>query len=316
MPSLTRQVKTAGKSLLHGLFALGQRLGVDVLPRHFYSQIPDLARLKGQTGWRAPMSLHGVQGRELEGQIAFVGECVTPERTALFAARDVHAEAVAANGSDGGYGPIEAQFLYAFIQAKAPRRVIQVGCGVSTAVIEAAAKDAGGAVDILCIDPYPTDFLRRRQAAGGIRLLAEPAQSVDLATFETLEAGDLLFIDSTHAVTAGSEVNRLVLEVLPRLKPGVFVHFHDIYFPYDYPRRLLSEDLFFHAESTLVHAFLAGNPGYRIEASLSMLHYGAKEAMRGWFTRYDPQGDADGLAAPGGRHFPSALWLRTVSARP
>lgn len=314
MPNLSRKLKTAGKAMLHGLFAVGQRFGVDVLPRHFYSQIPNLARLRDQTGWRAPMSMAGVQGRDLDGQIAFAAGCVTPERTALFAGRDVHAEAVATNGSDGGYGPVEAQFLYAFIQAKAPRRVIQVGCGVSTAVIEAAAKDAGRTVDILCIDPYPTDFLRRRQAAGGIRLLAEPAQSVDLATFEALEDGDLLFIDSTHAVTAGSEVNRLVLEVLPRLNPGVFVHFHDIYFPYDYPRRLLSQDLFFHAESTLVHAFLAGNSGYRIEASLSMLHYGATDVMRTWFTGYDPQGNEDGLAAPTGQHFPSALWLRTVSA--
>ncbi|MDP1737478.1 MAG: class I SAM-dependent methyltransferase [Caulobacter sp.] len=312
MATLTRTLKTAGKQALHGLFALGQRLGVNVLPKHFYSQVPDLAQMRALSSWRAPMSLTGVAGRDLDGQVAFAAACLPPEVRAVLADRDVHAEAIAANGSDGGYGQIEAEFLYGFVRAHRPARVVQIGCGVSTAVIEAAGVDAGYRPQILCVDPYPTDFLRRRHAAGGIALLAEPAQEVDLAVLTDLGAVDLLFIDSTHAVKPGSEVNRIVLEVLPRLAPGVFVHFHDIYFPYDYPRRLLSGDLFFHSESTLVHAFLVGNANCRIEASLSMLHYGARETMKSWFAHYDPQTDQQGLAGEGGRHFPSALWLRTT----
>lgn len=312
MISPTRRLRTIGKQLLHALFAAGQRLGVNILPKHFYSQVPDLAELRGQRTWRSPMSFAGVAGTDLKGQIAFAAACLPPEVCAVFQARDIHAEAIAANGSDGGYGQIEAEFLYGFLRCRKPARVIQIGCGVSTAVMELAGEDAGYRPRILCIDPYPTEFLLRRQATASIDLLAEPAQQVALETLTSLEPGDLLFIDSTHAVKPGSEVNRIVLEVLPRLAPGVFVHFHDIYFPYDYPRRLLTHDLFFHAESTLVHAFLVGNPHCRIETSLSMLHYGARDDMKRWFANYDPETDCDGLAGSTGKHFPSSLWLRTT----
>ena len=91
--------------------------------------------------------------------------------------------------------------------------------------------------------------------------------------------GDLLFIDSTHAVRPGSEVNYLIHEVLPRLKPGVWVHFHDIYFPYDYARDTLDGDMLFPQESTLLYAFLTGNDHFKVEASLS-IPYGATHGMR------------------------------------
>ena len=143
MATLARSLKTSGKRALHGLFAVGQRLGFDLLPRHFYSQIPDLALLKSTTGWRAPMPMTGVLGAELDHQLAFLNQTVTdPVRSALDD-RPVHAEAVHANRSDGGYGPIEAEFLYAFVRTWKPTRVVQVGCGVSTAIIRQAAEDAG-----------------------------------------------------------------------------------------------------------------------------------------------------------------------------
>lgn len=313
MPTFARSLKTMAKRGLHGLFAVGQRFGVDVLPRHFYSQVPDLKALKAARNWRAPLSMAAVAGAEIEGQVAFLEKTVPADVRQALIGRPVHVQAIAANGDDGGYGPIEAEFLYAFVRTWKPKRVIQVGCGVSTALIQQAAEDEGIEVEIVCLDPYPTRFLTEQAKAGRITLIAQPAQDVDLAVFEGLKAGDLFFVDSTHAVRAGSEVNKVVLEVLPRLAKGVFVHFHDIYFPYDYPRRILTEDLFFHTESTLLHAFLACNPRYRIEAALPMLHYARPDALRACFADYDPQGNEDGLASGGGRHFPSALWLR-VSA--
>lgn len=313
MATFARSMKTQAKRALHGVFALGQKLGVDILPRHFYSQVPDLARMRGSKAWRAPMSMAGVKGAELKGQLKFLDETVPARISEALNDRPVHGEAILTNRSDGGYGPIEAEFLYAFIRTWKPKKVIQVGCGVSTAIIQQAAEDEAIDVEIVCLDPYPTPFLTEQSQAGKITLIAEPAENVDMSVFEGLGAGDLMFVDSTHAVRAGSEVNRVVLEVLPRLAKGVFVHFHDIYFPYDYPRRLLSEDLFFHSESTLVHAFLACNARYRIEAALSTLHYAAPQALKDKFARYDPQGNEDGLAAGGGSHFPSSLWLRVVA---
>jgi len=159
-------------------------------------------------------------------------------------------------------------------------------------------------IEIVAIDPYPTEFLR----TAPITLIEQAAQDVPLERLTDLAEGDLLFIDSTHTVRADSEVNRLVLEVLPRLQPGVFVHFHDIYFPYDYQRSTLDEALFFWAESTLVHAFLIGNERYGIAAALSMLHYGVPDELAKLLPGYRPQGNSDGLRAGKG-HFPSSLYL-------
>src|SRR4030095_8150769 len=129
--------------------------------------------------------------------------------------------------------------------------------------------------------------------------------------FADLGEGDLLFIDSSHVVQVGSDVNHIVLEVLPRLRKGVIVHFHDIYLPYDYNRGFLDR-ITFPLETSLVHAYLIGNRAIEMIACLSLLHYDRREGLRELFPDYNPQNDADGLFAPGGgRHFPSSLWLRT-----
>ncbi len=128
-----------------------------------------------------------------------------------------------------------------------------------------------------------------------------------------LDKGDMLFVDSTHTVKPGSEVNRIILDVLPRLPTGVFVHFHDIYFPYDYQRGLMSTELFFNTESTLLHAFLINNAYCRIVLSLSMLHYAVPRKLMALIPHYEPQGNADGLRSAGGIHFPSATYLLTTN---
>ena len=118
---------------------------------------------------------------------------------------------------------------------------------------------------------------------------------VDFDTIADLGAGDLLF----H-------------EVLPRLRPGVWAHFHDIYFPYDYTRDTLDGDMLFPQESTLLYAFPTGNERFKVEASLSMIHYARLDALRALIPNYRPDGNVDGLRAGQGGHFPSACWLRVV----
>jgi hypothetical protein len=107
-----------------------------------------------------------------------------------------------------------------------------------------------------------------------------------------------LFIDSSHTVKRGSEVNFLVLEVLPRLPDGVFVHFHDIFLPYDYPQKWLRRGTFL-AEQYLVHAFLIGNPDFEVLLATHSLF----------------RGRGDELCAalpplPTGMLAPASLWLR------
>lgn len=309
------RLKTLSKLGLRKVFELGQRAGVDVLPRHFYSSVPDIRELRSTEPWRQAHTLVGVAGADVPSQVAFVQECCSDEVRGVVARTDVHAAACEENGAVG-YGPVEAAFLYCFVRTKRPAKVVQVGCGVSTAVILRAAADAGYDVDLVCVDPYPTEFLQRMSTSGGLQLIAARAQDVPLEVLTDLGVGDLLFVDSTHTVKPGSEVNRLVLEVLPRLPSGAFVHFHDITLPYDHPPTILTEDLFFWNESVLVHAFLIGNERYRVRAALSLLHHADPGALRSLLPLYSPAVLPNGLASARrgpDDHFPSSLYLEVVA---
>jgi hypothetical protein len=127
-----------------------------------------------------------------------------------------------------------------------------------------------------------------------------------------LQANDVVFIDSNHVVRSGSEVNYIVLEILPILAKGVLVQFHDIYLPYDYDRDVLRN--FTHPnETALVAAFLACNTRYKILFALSMLHYERRQQMQGVLPEYQPESDWRGMRVgeyDQTKHFPSSLWLR------
>jgi hypothetical protein len=254
----------------------------------------------------------GVNGIEIDSQIQFVRECCPAELREQLRLRRLHDEACRLNG-EGGYGPVEAEFLFSFIVSKRPSRIVQVGSGVSTAVILFAAQAAGYQPEVLSIDPFPTDYLKRSAEAGLIKLIAKKVEEVDLTILTDVSEGDLLFIDSTHAVRVGGDVNRIVLEVLPRLKPGVFVHFHDIYFPFDYQASVLTT-LFFSTESTLLHAFLINNDRYRIAVSLSMLHHACPDTVKSVLPNYTPALMDHGLSTPSdlSGHFPSSTWLEVL----
>jgi hypothetical protein len=289
---------------------LGQRIGLSILPRHFYSEVPDFRALRRDTRWRRPRSMVGVSGTDLRGQLDFVARCCTPDRIERLCQANIHAQACADNGGPG-YGQIEAEFLHAYIQETRPPQVIQVGCGVATAVMLRAAAEVAHEMEMICIDPFPNHFLKTAADDGRLRLIDAPAQQLDPEFFEDLQTGGLLFVDSSHVVGPGSEVNLLILEVLPRLRPGHWIHFHDIYFPYDYQRGLLDDELFFSNETALLLALLTSNPNLTIRASLSMLHYRCPEGLRQFLPNYLPAGNSDGLEASEG-HFPSSIFLEVV----
>jgi hypothetical protein len=137
------------------------------------------------------------------------------------------------------------------------------------------------------------------------------AQSLDLSSLDDLSSDALFFVDSTHTLGPSGEASRIVLEMLPRLKPGAHVHFHDIFFPYDYAPNIL-DTLFFWHESVLLHAFLAYNARFRIQASLSMLHYAAPDRLVQWLPNYRPSLHDEGVYTREG-HFPSSTYLEVVS---
>jgi hypothetical protein len=308
---MKRTLKNMVKSMLRRTFVLGQRMGVDVLPRHFYSEIPAIHGLRKGSRWRKPFSMVGVGGADCRDQLAFVQATCPEALVARLGELNLHEQACRRNG-EAGFGVVETDFLFCFVATHRPPRIVQIGCGLSTAVCLLAAKEVSYRPEIICIEPYPNAFLRKAGQNGEIRLIERKVEEADFDITGQLATGDLFFVDSTHTLGPAGEVTRIILELLPLLPAGAWVHFHDILFPYDYPRRLLSSELFFGHESALLLAFLTYNRRFAIAASLSMLHYACADELKQALPNYRPAGNDHGLqTAPG--HFPSSTYLKVLA---
>jgi hypothetical protein len=144
-----------------------------------------------------------------------------------------------------------------------------------------------------------------------VELIPQPCQEVPYQLFEHISDGDLLFIDSSHAVKIGSDVLRIYLEIIPRLKPGVFIHIHDIYLPYAYPRTVFTRPWWWQ-ETALLIALLTNNPKLQVLTCLSALHYDYAVEMQEVLGDYRPAPNDEGLTVSAPGHFPASLWLQTA----
>jgi predicted O-methyltransferase YrrM len=160
----------------------------------------------------------------------------------------------------------DAIFLYSFLRHANPKRIIEVGSGFSSAVIlDTAERFLVQQPKITFIDPYP-DRLRqllRPQDEGNITIVKKKVQEVPIDTFLSLHAGDLIFIDSSHVIKCGSDLQFLMFQVLPRLRTGVFIHFHDVFYPFEYPAKWLLKGIYWN-EDYFLRAFLAYNSEWHI----------------------------------------------------
>jgi hypothetical protein len=141
---------------------------------------------------------------------------------------------------DRTFHPCDTAALQAMLRHLKPKRYIEVGCGFSTrsstAALSANAKE-GAACEALFIEPFPGPQLKEMKLPG--EFLERKVQDVPVETFARLEAGDVLFIDTSHVIKVQNDVEYELLRILPSLKPGVIVHVHDIFTPYDYPAEWL-----------------------------------------------------------------------------
>jgi len=178
--------------------------------------------------------------------------------------------------------------------------IIEVGSGFSSLVAaEAIARNENSA--LICIEPFPLDFLR--QGFPGLHSLIEKkVEDIDLEFFSQLDSGDILFIDSSHTVKIGGDVNFLFLEVLPRLKPGVLVHFHDIFLPFDYRRDWVMDELRFWTEQYLLQAFLSFNSEFEVLMANSYLAHRYMEDFKAAFSNSPSWGGGSFWMRRKGRH--------------
>lgn len=129
------------------------------------------------------------------------------------------------------FSALDAIALYGILGSRAPSRYMEVGSGNSTKFARRAIRDLELKTKIISVDPYP----RAEIDALCDRVIRQPLEDVDTGLFNELEAGDVLFVDNSHRVFQNSDVTVFFLDILPRLKPGVIVHIHDIFLPFDYP---------------------------------------------------------------------------------
>ena len=303
--------RDAATTVAKRLFLLGDRAGVHVLPRHYYSSVTPRSQLRDDPSWRGPAALPGIE-LDADAQVEWLRQTLAGREDGL-----TLAEYEALSGEGLGFGPIEAQILHAAVRTYAPRRVVEVGGGVSTAVVADAVRRtrvAGGDdTAITSIEPFPSDGLRRLADRGEVTLVDRPAQQAAVEVAAQLEAGDLLLIDSTHTVRTGSEVVGLYLDVLPRLPAGVLVHIHDIYLPYLYSPLVLDE-LWDWQETVVLGALLTGNPSFAVRCLTGLLHAERQDELRGLLPEYRPARLVDGLAPDGvvDGHLPLSGWLERV----
>jgi hypothetical protein len=288
------------------------RVGVHLLPKHFYTPVADYDWLRrNRKVWEPAWDMAGIHW-DVDEQMRWLTNVCTEHIGEVAGLNQF--QQFQNDGLGYGYGPIESQVLHCFVRKFAPPRIIEVGSGVSTACMLEAVRhnqaEGRPGSDILCIEPFPK---KRFANMTGVRHIESMVQTVDRAVFDTLRAGDLLFIDSSHAVKTGSDVGVLFLQILPKLRPGVHVHILDICFPYLYTREALFT-LFGWQETLFLAAFLSGNSHFRVDASLSGLHYARHEELQKLFPDYQPQSFHSGLGSPdeGDLHFPSSIYLQAV----
>jgi predicted O-methyltransferase YrrM len=292
---------------VHWFFGL---FGQNVVARSdYYSTLPVLADIEAtRARWEKPSELAGlsVNVNALEKNL---GELAENWETEYRQVAPDHG-ATSAQGFGPGYPAFDARTLYYTLREHKPRRYLEVGSGLSTYYASlAGAKNAedGVPMSITCIEPYPYDALRDLE---GFDLVESVVQDVPVERFEQLQSGDVLFIDSSHALKIDSDVAYLFLEVLPRIKPGVLVHIHDVPFPFNGPFPA-STWIFgerppvYWNEAMVVQAFLAFNSAFEIQLSTPMVRHFDEQFL---LDRFD-----DYTALSKDPNPPSSLWLQRVS---
>ena len=190
--------------------------------------------------------------------------------------------------TENDWFPLSDAFtLSGVIRREKPHRIVEVGSGFSSAVMLDTLDQTHGSAAVTFIEPYPDRLYSLLSPHDRFiaTILVRRVQEVSLSVFDQLEAQDLLFIDSSHVCKIGSDVTFILLRILPRLKPGVLVHFHDIFYPFSYPAAWIREGRAWN-ESLVLRAFLVGNPQFQIVAFNSYVGFLFPDVFRDRFPAF------------------------------
>jgi predicted O-methyltransferase YrrM len=206
--------------------------------------------------------------------------------------------------SNGFFGPVDGEMLYCMIRHFRPKKIFEIGSGNSTflsaqAVLRNGA-DGRGECRLVAFEPYPNPTLLKG-FPGLHELHTIKAQEIPIEVFEQLEEKDFLFIDSSHVLKTGSDVQYEYLEILPRLAKGVIVHVHDVFLPEEYPKEWVLDDLRFWNEQYLLQAFLTFNNRFEILWAGNYMHLTHPGELGAAFPSYDSS-----------KTRPGSFWMRRI----
>ena len=291
--------KIPGARKLYGLLK-----GGELWPRgHFYSPLPDLEWVGHNAArlFRKDVDIGSSIDLRESSQESLLRELESHYADFDFPQEPGTGSRYYSENSLFGFG--SAFSLYAMLRHFQPRRIVEVGSGFTSALmLDVSERYLQHHAAMTFIEPYPQRLrsLLRPEDHERCLIHERPVQEMPYSVFEELGPNDILFVDSSHVSKIGSDVNFLVFEVLPRLKPGVIIHFHDIYWPFEYPQGWVREGRSWNEAYTL-RAFLQYNDHFEILQFNNFLAFRFSELYR--------QHMPDVLEDPG-----SSLWLRKKMA--
>lgn len=287
---------------LHSELACMKQYQGFVPPGHYYSPIPSIEDIrKDASKIFGPLSLDipGIDLREaeqfeiLKNFIDFYNDMpFQPQKT----------EGLRYYFENQSYSYSDAIMLHCMIRYLKPNKIIEVGSGFSSCVtLDTNELFFNNGIATTFIEPYPELLLSllKEKDKMSAKLISCRLQDADISEFETLGENDILFIDSTHVSKVNSDVNRIFFEILPRLKVGVHIHFHDIFYPFEYPKDWLMEGRAWN-EAYMLRAFLQFNTSFEVVLMNTFMEF----AHESYFREKMPLC----MKNPGG-----SIWIRKIS---
>lgn len=248
-----------------------KKIGLFPIRAHYYEPLFQHSAL--QTPLSQDRLLPGIDWNET-GQLAFL-DTLTFHRE--LAEMNWDAPSVSTQSfhiHNDSFASGDAEYLYQFLRAIKPRRIIEIGSGYSTKVAIFALRrnrqESGAEATHICIEPYEMDWL---ESFAEIEVVRKKVEDCDLDWSKSLAPGDLLFIDSSHIIRPQGDVLKEFLEILPQLASGVYIHVHDIFSPKDYLRQWVVEEVRFWNEQYLLEALLSNSDRYEVVGALNYLKH-------------------------------------------
>ncbi len=253
--------------LFKKIFLFCQRLGFHITPNHFYFPIPDTRTLKDKL-WLRQSKLVGIdinENKQLELLTLFSSKFENEYNNFPMHKTQIPHQYYVNNGN---FRSVDGEILYCMMRYFKPKKIIEIGSGFSTylsaqAILKNKKEDNSYKCKLIAIEPYPNNILKKG-FPGLSKLISKRVQDIPLSFFKKLNENDILFIDSSHILKIGSDVEYEFLEILPRLNKGVLIHIHDIFLPSQYPKEWVLNLFRFYTEQYLLHALLIFNNNFDI----------------------------------------------------